>query len=451
MLQPAFIEQGVRAPATRRLSSVATAKRRGISLHVDVALLTTTGLTHSGACLYAAFSYLWFENVSDATTLAKLEHATGRRRLDPIVVTAAELFPLTGLKKDGVASRIRELEASHPCAWGTCTERHPLISVRRIGQGHGLRIQRFVCGSPVPTARKRPSRQSAGPARSGGPIDSSSRCPETMPLTLFGGRDAPPLDDAPCVDQDPSGARSIHNGTLTTERNKAAAAANDITEQDPRRLVSASIADDVASIARMGERPPTESQLRRITDQLAVAAYSMFPNVDSASLALKQAMADARVLTARTPIMMLVRGVVGIDGANGRDAFLLKQPVPKPTESNSVTGDAFAKLAPALQEALVARMRAHQDTGARWLSERGISPAAVEIARARLTAETPQYPLGDHLRATDPAGYARRLQLALEHVDLAKFIGVTATLENPIFAHAARLRLENDLQKDGKR
>jgi hypothetical protein len=430
-------------PAERSLSAVPGVRKDPEVSVLHLSLFHVARLTPGGACLYAALAYLWFEHLVDAEQIAKLERARGHKRLGPIVVTAEELFPFTNLKKDGIAARIRELEEPHPCIWSGCAEPHPLITVKRLGQGLGLQIARYLCGDATPVGRKRviirqpvTKRDSGEGSGQAALIESAAlppseiACENTAPpsseITRQNAASTPSktrerrlLQDGNDHSQNAASTPSLLRYSAK-ETKKAAAAESAAAAADEKKDAAgddrARIADALRALAGRSETDPDDHDLDELLERLLQAAITRHGN--DATHALERAMHDPRVLRANRPIAMLVRGVLGDDTHRG---FLLDLPRTSP---RSEFPDLAESMRPHLEIAHAFRAKNTEDDS--------VSP----------------FPLGDRLATEDPETYHARLRASLARIDLPKKLGIAPSLDHVLVAAAARRQLENDLREE---
>lgn len=467
---------------TKRVGVVAMPERRRLFLMVDPALILDGGISHSGACLYAALAYLWFENITDTTKLRELEQRCGRKRLDPIVVTADQLRELTGLKKDGVAGRIRELEQPHPCIWRGCAEPHPLITVRRLGQGRGLQVRRFLCGDSQPVPRKRvrltkaiapaiPSAlwldgedvQKAVPPRSSTEPQSAGTVPETREKAASprsGKSTAPTAENAAVTPSKTRNSRSLERdsdafkkaaaprflrGKEGSQKTQAAdnAAAAAVGFEEAKKAELTLIESRVLELGKLREPGYGQSAAQRLGRRLIAAALDFLGDEELALRRLDAALGDPRVRAADNPLALLVRGIVGDRRQPADpDRFLLEAPQTPTTD-----------LPPGLREMLAQAVERAMPDG-RWLAERDLSIQAYQSAslsaRELSTTEVSSTPLCDELESQDPNAYRSRMQRVFEGLGIDRFLGLQPSLDHPMFRGMCRARLERELaQPDG--
>ncbi len=460
---------------TKRVGAVAMPERRRLFLMVDPALILDGGISHSGACLYAALAYMWFENITDTGKLRELEQRSGRKRFDPIVVTADQLRELTGLKKDGVAARIRELEQPHPCIWRGCAEPHPMITVRRLGQGRGLQVRRFLCGDSQPVPRKRvrltkaipsatPSElwldgddgQKAAPPRSPMEAQSAETAPKTRQKAASprSGRNASPTaENAAVTPSKTRDSRSLEHGSdafkkaaaprflrgkedsqKTQAANNAAAAANEF--EDEKKAELALIESRILDLGRLTQPGYGEDAARRLGRRLIAAALDALGEPNVALRRLEAALGDPRVKAAENPLALLVRGVVGDRRRPTEPDRFLLEVTQVPTKS----------LPPGLKE-MLAEYEAPLD--ARWLRERdltlGAAGNAQRLADELSSTHVSGTPLCDRLESEDPAAYRTRMQQIFEGLGIDSFLGQRPSIGHPMFRGMCRARLEREL------
>jgi hypothetical protein len=336
--------------------------------------------------------------------------------------------------------------------------------VRRLGQGLGLEIARYLCGSELPVERKRVSIKNVGKLktemepprfealgqsppvppsespRENAPPPPSAATTENAAITPSENADQnaaipdprtrhqrlPKHGDA--VVENAALAPSVYGTYSTTKQNTAAAAAPAAAiknlDDDKGR---ASLASAIRGLAVKTDPEPDDRDLAEVLERLLNATRRL--HGPAAEDVLARAIDDPRVTRAKRPLAMLIRGIIGLDGSEGRGTFLLRT-----LPQENIGSNRFEDLPSDLQRRLITRPAGTQQPAD---TATGPSPASQD--------KPDPYPIGDRLAREDPERYQRRLLETLERLELPRRLGVAPSLDNLILAAAARRQLESDL------
>jgi hypothetical protein len=377
---------------------------RFAALDSDVA--RALGPRRGAAILYGVLASTWYE-------FADPER---KKTLGPggwVEVDYATFMETAGTRaKSSIVRWLRVLaEEDHPCPWGRCTAKHPLIVIRRQGLTRPNCYRKWRCDEDELAIRQRIHSQKFSEATQRHPSPSV----------------ALPLEAPPEVSQ--RDFRKSHNktsGSLTarlqevsqsdfresysetsyhTNKNKntqkaakerAAAVIEHVSEVD---AVACEAVEAIVGLARRAEPTYPEERAWAVARTLAAASLEIAQgDAPAARAILLRAITDRRLTRAHNPVGLLIRGLSG--DAKGRDRFLID-------------------------------LRALTDARPASRTDQAASHA----------------PLADRLATDDPATYRAHLERILQHIDLPAVLNTRRSLEHPMLLAICRARLERELQQ----
>jgi len=468
---------------------------------IDHEIARVLGPNRGAAALYGYLASAWFEFASPEA-IKDIEAKTKRPKTpgDWVDITYQELMAFLGTRaKASIIRWIRVLaEEQHACPWGHCSDEHPLIVTKRVGQNRPNRYRRWKCGedslsikpriksrrlAELAQARVRDGRMPNGQDLTARPPDlfrkseneTSERAsaatevpqrdfhavpPEVSPHDIrsthdetFGSSDTERPKPTPQDFRESHGETSLHVNSLqisTARKDDASAAASEMA--DDVDAVACEVVDAILALAQRTEPSYRDEQAWAVARRLAPLAITQARGSSAGARALLlSAIADRRLARAANPVGLLIRGITG--DRNGDDRFLLQAtpaaaPVPKPAAT--VSRAKGTEIAPGLKAALLDALRAGRTITVEWLRERDIPASELVAARKIIEAETADAvsptPLCDQLESDYPTSFSERLD------QVARGMKPPVTIElvrsHPMIGRMCRANLEAVLRSE---